>query len=772
LGDITACINKALEANKLTKKEAEAFTSLSNKVGVENAIAESVDIISQQKRETVITSLRIAQGDEAAKKHGKGYAVGLMSIMVRDIWGASKSFNVDGLSRDLKGAYHSQVAEILEAFRTKTFGFTQDKRGLQQFVKAVYGEKSDGEVAKFARQYTGLLERMRKDFNDAGGVINLKEDYHLPQSHNRRLVEEAGEDEWIGFITPLLDDVKMSSLVGEDGDIDAALRYAYKTISTDGLNKVKDLEIMPKGLGRVMSRKHSDARFLHFKDADSWIAYNEQFGNGDIFSTVTSDIENMAGDTALMRVFGANPEASFQTLLRQAKKEGASEAQINRLQSQWNVISGAVNNKVVTTAADVSQGTRNAITASTLGSAMLSAISDTSFTALTASYRGLSTSQAYKNSVALLNPANKEDRIFAVQMGLTADAMIGAATGANRFGETYGIGRTAKVSEAVMRFSGLTAWTDAGRKGFGMEYSAALAKQSNNTWGELNPRFRKGLEDYNINQAEWDVFRKKAKLTHKGAKFADLSKDDSGKFLNMVLTETDFAVPSPDARTRMYQTGGYEAGTTAGEATRFLMSLKSFPLTLVNTHLMRAATQNSMSDRLAYGGGLLLSTAIMGGVAMQVKDIASGREPRPIGDNPQDMAKFGAAALQQGGGLGLMGDLIFSDANRFGGGLAQTLAGPSVELLDKSWKLSVGNLQQLAKDEETDFTRELVDYGKRYTPKTWQFRLLVDSMYDQAAIMADPKARSRFKRSMRNREADYGQGYWWKKGELLPEAIQ
>lgn len=771
MGDITACINKALEANKLTKTEAENLKRLTDRVGAENAIAESVEVISQNKREAVITSLRIAQADEAAKNHGKSYATGLMSIMVRDIWGSAKTFNVDGLSRDLKAAYHAQVADMLEEFRTKTFGFTQDKRGLQQFVKAIYGEQADPEVSKFAQQYSGLLERMRKDFNDAGGVINLKEDYNLPQSHNRNLVNDAGEDDWIEFITPLLDDTKMNELIG-DGDIDKALRYAYQTISTDGLNKVKDLEVMPKGLGRVMSRKHSDARFLHFKDGDSWIAYNERFGNGDIFSTVTSDIENMAGDTALMRVFGSNPEASFQTLLRQAQKEGASDSQINRLQSQWNVVSGAVNNKVVPTAADVSQATRNAITASTLGSAMLSAISDTSFTALTSAYRGLSSAAVYKNTIGLLNPTNKEDRVFAVQMGLTADAMIGASTGANRFGETYGIGRTAKVSEAVMRFSGLTAWTDAGRKAFGMEYSAALAKQSNTAWGELPSRFRKGMEDYNISKADWDSFRSKRKLSHKGAEFVDLSKDESGKFVNMVLTETDFAVPSPDARTRMYQTGGYEAGTTAGEATRFLMSLKSFPLTLINTHLMRAATQNSMSDSLAYGGGLLLSTAVMGGVAMQVKDIAAGREPRPIGDNPQEMAKFGAAALQQGGGLGLMGDLIFSDANRFGGGLAQTLAGPSVELLDKSWKLSVGNLQQLAKDEETDFTRELVDYGKRYTPKTWQFRLLVDSMYDQAAIMADPKARSRFKRSMRNRQADYGQGYWWKKGELLPEAIQ
>ena len=97
MGDITSCVNKALLAKKLNKGEAKAFLSMSESIGVENAIADSVEIISQKKREAVITALRMAQADQAARLHPKGYATGLMSVMVRDIWGASKSFNVKSI---------------------------------------------------------------------------------------------------------------------------------------------------------------------------------------------------------------------------------------------------------------------------------------------------------------------------------------------------------------------------------------------------------------------------------------------------------------------------------------------------------------------------------------------------------------------------------------------------------------------------------------------------------------------------------------------------
>jgi hypothetical protein len=155
-----------------------------------------------------------------------------------------------------------------------------------------------------------------------------------------------------------------------------------------------------------------------------------------------------------------------------------------------------------------------------------------------------------------------------------------------------------------------------------------------------------------------------------------------------------------------------------------------------------------------------------------LKDIAAGREPRDIGDNAKDRAKFWAAAMQQGGGLGIFGDFIFSDVNRFGGGIVQTTLGPVPELVDKSFKLTFGNVQELAKGEDTDFLPELGEFAKRYSPKTWQTKLLNDALYDQAILWADPRAQRRFNRAMKKRTSEYGQEFWWRKGELTPEVLQ
>ena len=57
---------------------------------------------------------------------------------------------------------------------------------------------------------------------------------------------------------------------------------------------------------------------------------------------------------------------------------------------------------------------------------------------------------------------------------------------------------------------------------------------------------------------------------------------------------------------------------------------------------------------------------------MQLKEVAKGNEMRP-----PSAESFIAAALQ-GGGLGIYGDFLFGEANRYGGSTLQTLAGPGI----------------------------------------------------------------------------------------------
>ena len=640
---------------------------------------------------------------------------------------------------------------------------------MDNLVRAIYGEAvDDPEIMKMAKSWTELTEKIRKDFNRVGGSISKNERWLMPQNHDMRAISKVGKDKWIEGILPKLDRSQMVDDAGralDDDQLRESLEFVYETITTGGMNKVKDFSV-PR-LGKKLSRKGSEKRFLFFKDADSWLEYQRDFGRGDIFTTLTDWIDTKAQDIALMEIFGVNPENTFKALQGQIEKAGKiTETQKAFSNAMFNVVSGKTNQGELTSVADFMQSTRNLLTASTLGKAFLSAFSDIGFQAMTANYNNIPAFKVLSRQMSLMNPANEADRVAAVKMGLIAEAWLGRAHGSNRYADVYGTGVTAKAAEGVMRASLLSPWTDAGRKAFGMEFSSMLADNFGKSLDQLDDNVKRAFKTYGIDEADWDKFRKSKPLDHDGAKFADTTQEGGDKFSQMILTEMDFAVPTPDARVRAITTGGTGRATVAGQGWRSVMMLKSFPITIATTHFYRAAYQATTLEKVGYIGTLLATTTVLGGVALQAKDIAAGREARPVDE------KFLAAAFQQGGGLGIFGDFLFSDVNRFGGGISQTIVGPTGELFDKSMALTLGNIREAVTGEETNILGEAAQFLQRYTPDVWQTQLISDAVFTQIQKLADPDSERRFNRMIKKREKEYDQGYWWRPGEVLPEALR
>ena len=93
-----------------------------------------------------------------------------------------------------------------------------------------------------------------------------------------RSVRNAKFTEWRAFIINKLDRNKMVDDQGRvlsKSNFEDSLEYVYKTISTGGLNKAKDFTV--PNMGTKLSRKGSEKRFLHFKDAESWMAYENRW---------------------------------------------------------------------------------------------------------------------------------------------------------------------------------------------------------------------------------------------------------------------------------------------------------------------------------------------------------------------------------------------------------------------------------------------------------------------------------------------------------------
>ena len=243
-----------------------------------------------------------------------------------------------------------------------------------------------------------------------------------------------------------------------------------------------------------------------------------------------------------------------------------------------------------------------------------------------------------------------------------------------------------------------------------------VADNFQKSFADLETGLLDAVGRYGITEQDWDGFRKQSPLMLRGAPYADMTQEGGVKFHQMVLSETDFAVPTPDARVRAVTTMGTSRATVSGMGIRTVMQLKSFPITILMGHGMRMAYQNTNGKKLQYFGGLMAITTLLGGITLQAKDLAAGREPRPIFDSEGSPEKFIGAAILQGGGMGIFGDFLFSDQNRFGSGPASTLLGPTGDLINRATKLTLGNIQEAYKGEETHIFSETIDFAERYTP--------------------------------------------------------
>lgn len=170
-------------------------------------------------------------------------------------------------------------------------------------------------------------------------------------------------------------------------------------------------------------------------------------------------------------------------------------------------------------------------------------------------------------------------------------------------------------------------------------------------------------------------------------KIRDARDDFKLRLRTLFSDRSKTAIPHPGAAENAIMNAGTQPGTMLGEALRLFMQFKSFPISVLRKGIGREIYghgADSMKDALMKGQGdilglvhLMVATTLFGYAAMALKDIAKGREPR----DPSD-PKVIAAAMAQGGGLGIYGDFLFGEFSRYGRSAVATLAGPTFGQID------------------------------------------------------------------------------------------
>lgn len=716
--------------------------------------------------------------------------------------------NIEARRRAVLGKLHGMMAEVLETFDRNVLGRVRNPARLVNVVREAFGEDTGDLAAKeLAAAWGKAADYARQRFNMAGGQIGRLENWGLPQAHDGRKVKAAGFEAWRDALVPMLD---LSRMVDEATGLpftamrlEAMLRDTYEAIVTEGWSR------RPLGGGGrgMIANQRAERRFLAFKDADTWLDYQARFGVGDsrgapdaVFDTMMGHMDGMARDIAAMEILGPNPAATVRWLADLVEKGAATDALPDgrivradsraraagfQMRTMFDLFNGDMNRPVNAQMARGFSAIRSWMTASKLGGAAISALTDIGFQWTTRAFNGLPVMRAVSDYLTYMLPKVRAgEKAVAVRSGLLAEEAAGRLAALWRYHDEFNTPALAqRLANGVMQLSGLSRWTQVGRWLFGMEYMGHLADNAGRSWADLDDTLRGRLEFYGIGEDRWELIRQTPLNEANGS--ALLRPDDvaartdlgpgqaeelSDLLLEMIQSETRFAVPEAGLRSRAAMTGASRAGTFSGELWRSMMQFKAFPVSIAFTHLMRAIHGRGGLPRAGYVAHLVIGTTALGALALQIKQVLAGKDPQPM-DNP----RFWTAAAMQGGGLGIYGDFLFADQNRYGGGLAATLAGPTIGSAEGFLHLTAGNVQEMfggKEFEDTNGGRELVRFLRANTPgaSLWYSRLAMDRLiWDEMQQMMDPDYAGAVRRMERTAEREFGQEFFWAPDENAPD---
>lgn len=693
---------------------------------------------------------------------------------------------VDARRKAIEARAFAEIEGILAQHRATITGRLRNPAEMDEIGRATYGERGKSLAAdELADSWFRATETLRLRANAAGASIGKLERWGLPQSWDSRAVQQAGFDNWFAAEKDRWDldrmtDNETGQPFTEEGLVRAA-RYMFESIVSDGA-----LHREPGAGGRAsLARRLGEHRVIFYKSYDDWKASREQFGTGTAFDAMMGHVRGMARNIAAMEILGPNPETGVKYLrdtitgdvtLFDAgglRKRDSAQGDALAVQRLWDEYTGALRQPETRWLAQAFGTYRSIATSTKLGGAALTAVGDVGFQQATRRFNGLPQVSILKDYLKMLNPASIEDRRLAARLGFIADTWTTTVAGQNRFLAEELTGEVSRrIAEGVLRASGLNAWTDAGRMAMGLTWLTHITNERGKAWDQLEPAFRSAMQRYGIGAEGWDSIRATPVEEDGGAdwiKPQNIENADLGdRLLEMMHNETDFAVPTPDLETRAYINANARRGTALGELIRSSpLMFKTFTVGMMIRHGGRMLDQPGIGGKAGYFLSLFIPVTLMGAMAVQLKEIAKGRDPRPMDPSSTTGRKFWGHAIVTGGGAGIFGDLIGVTAEERLSGWQQFAAGPLAGDLDR---LSSG-VMDIAQGDERGAWKTGASLRSAMLPgqNLWYLRLAMDRLIaDQIQREIDPNYHQGWRRAQRM-ASDQGTGFWWGIGEAAPD---
>lgn len=782
------CINNALAAGKIKQSQRDDLLAAFQKDAATFGDDVAAKRVSDKAAYLAADKYRKAQRQakvEADLLERMDNGLALHDLVLAFHGAGGKTLN--GVHESVHGELRGLMNDVLRKFSPNLVGKRRNKALLSEVLQESLGVDSKNKAAKeLWAAYSQTVERANKLHYDAGGDFRGKP-RGISVRPSQLEIAKVTKDEYRAFVkqhTKKADFVDEMGRPLSDADIDETIDAHYEYHKSGGWS---DAELRPQPKPKI-SGSRGIGHELPFNNADDWLAYNEKFGGEDPWRSMVAHIDNMAHEIAHMDVLGPTPNATWELLKRKRLKDAnesnlegkefarnkrkadADVVNADRTRDVWTGKTMKPSDKMLARGLST---TREYISATRLGSAVIPSITDFNSNRVAAGMMGLSKLGPMKNFARLV--ASPEFRRAATESGLILENAIDAGFAAQRHSmEDFHREFTSRLADFVFRSTLLSGATQMQRDAFGMTVMNGFAELAGKSFDDLPRMTQADLADYGISPELWDNIRKAELYEVNGFKMlrpkeieAVAGRDAALLFMEMLVGRRAKAVPTSSVRVKSATIGRAEPGSTGGEILRSVMQFKGHPFMVLMLQVgeaVKLATKGRKADALGYFTGLVLGNTLLGMAAMQVKEIQKGRDPL-------DMTKLETwnAALLQGGGLGILGDFLFQDTNRFGGSLAETLAGPTVSLGADVINLTAGNVRQLIRGEETNFAAEAADFVLDNNPMSsylWTRLLYEREIADRFMLMLDPDAAQKLNRKAKNAERDKS-GYWWRPGASI-----
>lgn len=702
---------KQIEAEGLASSSEEAALKAAEEVSNKLKLAaiiqkrgEALNLLAKKRTLDYVQTVwkdRSAKGLEARLVGVNSKRAGSRKSIATDQAVLSKTY-IAGLMQDL------QEAEVLDLFSKGTVD-NDVANALWNLDNPEALKAINPDAVKIAKAINKWQEVARLDANKAGAWIGKLPGYIVRQSHDQLKILKAGAPAWKDAIREKLDWAK----IGAD-DPEAFLDATYEALASGLHMKATNLaEPSPFKGPANLAKKVSQERVLHFISADAWFAYNQQFGTGNIREAVVFGLNKMGHTTALMNGLGLNPRANLESVIDKLLEDLPLEEKIKLnnkkgkiLDSFLGQLDGSARIPSDASAARIAGNIRAWKGMASLGGSVFSSLGDIGNYAAAQKYQGdtfLTGITEALGAVTKGRPKGEQERILH-SLGVYFDSAIGEFTSRFSTEDAYS-GLTSRMMRTFYKLNLQNYWTESLQGAAALSFSNDLARFSEKTIDQLPYDVKLYFGHHAVTPEKWDIYRKAVERIE-GKEYITpeaidkIPDEDIQRYIGdrkislerarnelkhdfraMTVDQMMYAVVEPDAKTRAYTLGADRPGTVAGEARRFIMQFKSFPIAILHRTIGRelfGRGAETFGEALKNRNGelygmakILLAMTALGYASMSIKDMLKGRQPRSP-ENP----KVWAAAMLQGGALGIFGDLLLGEANRFGGGLLSTLAGP------------------------------------------------------------------------------------------------